>query len=58
MQEPESHDILNTYELCKEMHCLPEPGGLNNQDAVLVHLFKIILQLTREKESQQQRRSG
>ena len=33
---------MNLYCLCRDFHCLPEPGGLLDQDPVIVEAFAVI----------------
>lgn len=36
--------------LCQALHCLPQPGGLLDQDGYLVSLMKTVLIAQNEKE--------
>jgi hypothetical protein len=58
MQQPESAEINDLYQLCSQFHCLPRPGALFDQDAVVVALFRIILSLENERAAVAQRRSS
>lgn len=34
---------LNLYSMCKELHCLPLAGGLEDQDWLVLHFFQVIV---------------
>lgn len=42
--------VLETYELCNRYHCLPESGGLFDQDPELMLKFRIIDSVMAKKE--------
>lgn len=42
--------IVNVIDLCKDMHLMPLPGGLFDQDSLFVHLFEYVGQLRRTRE--------
>ena len=38
----ETYELISFYSLCKQLVCLPEKGGLNDQPAILVEAFTLI----------------
>lgn len=53
---PEATEVYNLYSLCQELHSLPDAGGVNDQDAVVMHLFLVIVAATREEAIEASRR--
>ena len=44
--------------LCKELHCLPGPGGLLDQDPYMVKLLKAGLSALHEKEEREMKKAA
>lgn len=39
----QSYKWMNDFNLCQTFHCLPDSGGINDQDAKTMNAFEIIL---------------
>jgi hypothetical protein len=46
---PSDIDTIDTLDLCTQFNCLPEAGGLHDQDPDLIAKFNIILSITAKK---------
>ena len=47
----ETYELISLFSLCKQLGCLPNPGGLYNQPAALVEAFQIIASEISQLES-------
>lgn len=59
--EPEDVEVINMIGLCKAFGCLPRPGGLLEQDSLVVHLMQVVLaaqEEAEEREAERQRRNA
>jgi len=44
--------------LCKQLHCLPGPGGLLQQDPYMVDGLSLVLEAINEREAKEQKRGS
>lgn len=42
--------------MCQTLHCLPGPGGLFDQDAMLMQILQFVLYAQGEKQERDQKR--
>jgi hypothetical protein len=50
--------IINLYRMCQDLNCLPGPGGLLEQDAVLMFWFEVVMLADEERRRIEQRQKG
>lgn len=63
--EPMADEAIRLYRLCKEFHTLPSPGGILDQDYLLIYLIEAVSdamveyeRLENEKEKNKSRYRG
>lgn len=44
--------------MCREFKCLPDPGGLNDQDSLIVYGMTVVLEAMREREERENKKQG
>lgn len=47
--DPEVIQVVNMVRLCQTINCLPQPGGLLDQDAYFIFLMLAVMQADDEK---------
>lgn len=50
-EQGEPPPLLSLFYLCKQMNCLPDPGGLNQQQNKYYEAFQLIANLLAEKQT-------
>lgn len=43
-------EMLNLWSLCGRFNCLPKAGGIEDQDAIVIEYFSIIIRVLNEKK--------
>jgi len=54
--DPETAFAINMVRMCQAMHCLPEQGGLFDQDSYFVYLLGLVMEADHEKAELDKRR--
>lgn len=59
-REPEEDvkDAIDLTNMCQELHCLPGPGGLLDQDAYHIHMMRCVIIAQREAEEIQRKKDS
>jgi hypothetical protein len=56
--EIQANYFLETLGMCQELHVLPKPGGLYDQDSMYVHLMKHALMAQHERRELDNRKAA
>lgn len=56
--DPEVTQILAVVRTCQSMRCLPQAGGLLDQDSCFVFLLQVVLLADMEREQIEQKRAA